>query len=91
MSRSKNLISNTMILAAGTFASKIIVLLMTPIYTMLLSPAEFGIADLVAQTSNMLIPLACVGICEGLFRFTLDCEVSDRNTHNISDVGCYIF
>ncbi len=78
MSRSKNLISNTMILAAGTFASKIIVLLMTPIYTMLLSPAEFGIADLVAQTSNMLIPLACVGICEGLFRFTLDCEDKKR-------------
>ena len=78
MSRSKNLISNTLILAAGTFASKIIVLLMTPIYTMLLSPAEFGIADLVAQTSNMLIPLACVGICEGLFRFTLDCEDKKR-------------
>lgn len=74
MSRAKNLISNTLILGAGTFASKIIVLLMTPIYTMLLSPAEFGIADIVAQTSNMLIPLACVGICEGLFRFTLDCE-----------------
>ena len=78
MSRSKNLISNTLILAAGTFASKIIVLLMTPIYTMLLSPAEFGIADLVAQTSNMLIPLACVGICEGLFRFTLDCDDKKR-------------
>ena len=78
MSRSKTLISNTLILAAGTFASKVIVLLMTPIYTMLLSPAEFGIADLVAQTSNMLIPLACVGICEGLFRFTLDCEDKKR-------------
>lgn len=78
MSRSKKLISNTLILAAGTFASKIIVLLMTPIYTMLLSPAEFGIADLVAQTSNMIIPLACVGICEGLFRFTLDCEDKKR-------------
>ena len=78
MSRYKKLVSNTLILAAGTFASKIIVLLMTPIYTMLLSPAEFGIADLVAQTSNMLIPLACVGICEGLFRFTLDCEDKKR-------------
>ncbi|MBO7250178.1 MAG: polysaccharide biosynthesis C-terminal domain-containing protein [Clostridia bacterium] len=78
MSKSKNLISNTLILAAGTFASKIIVLLMTPIYTMLLSPAEFGAADLVAQTSNMIIPIACIGICEGLFRFTLDCEDKRR-------------
>ncbi|MBE6596186.1 MAG: hypothetical protein E7641_00810 [Ruminococcaceae bacterium] len=74
MSRYKKLISNTLILGAGTFASKVIVLLMMPFYTLILSPEEFGIADLVAQTANMLIPIACIGICEGLFRFALDCE-----------------
>ncbi len=74
MSKYKKLISNTLILGAGTFASKVIVLLMMPFYTLILSPEEFGIADLVAQTANMLIPIACIGICEGLFRFALDCE-----------------
>lgn len=72
MSRYKNLISNTLILGAGTFASKVIVLFMMPLYTLWLSPEEFGIADIVSQTANMIIPVACIGICEGIFRFTLD-------------------
>ena len=74
MSKYKKLISNTLILGAGTFASKVIVLLMMPFYTLILSPEQFGVADLVTQTANMIIPVACVGICEGLFRFTLDCD-----------------
>ncbi|MBE6531739.1 MAG: hypothetical protein E7679_06620 [Ruminococcaceae bacterium] len=74
MSRYKKLISNTLILGAGTFASKVIVLLMMPFYTLILSPEQFGVADLVAQTANLIIPIACIGICEGLFRFSLDCE-----------------
>ena len=74
MNKYKKLITNTMILAAGTFASKLIVLLMMPFYTKLLSPNQFGTADLVSQTANMIIPIACIGIAEGLFRFALDCE-----------------
>ena len=74
MSRYKKLISNTLILGAGTFASKIIVLLMMPFYTSILSPEQFGTADIVTQTANMIIPIACIGICEGLFRFSLDAE-----------------
>ena len=74
MNKYKKLISNTMILGAGTLASKIIVLLMMPFYTLVLSPDSFGTADLVTQTANIIIPLACIGVCEGLFRFSLDCE-----------------
>ena len=74
MNKYKRLVSNTLILGAGTFASKVIVLLMMPFYTLILSPEQFGVADLVTQTANMIIPVACIGICEGLFRFTLDCE-----------------
>ena len=74
MNKYKRLLSNTLILGAGTFASKVIVLLMMPFYTLILSPEQFGVADLVTQTANMIIPVACVGICEGLFRFTLDCD-----------------
>ena len=74
MNKYKKLISNTLILGAGTFASKVIVLLMMPFYTLILSPEQFGVADLVTQTANMILPIACIGICEGLFRFTLDCD-----------------
>ena len=78
MNKYKRLISNTAILGMGTFASKVLVFLLMPLYTAILSAEEFGVADLVAQTANLLIPLAAVGICDGLFRFTLDTEEGDR-------------
>ena len=77
MNKYKRLLSNTAILGMGTFASKVLVFLLMPLYTALLSTEEFGVADLVAQTANLLIPLAAVGICDGLFRFALDTEELD--------------
>ena len=49
-----------------------------PFYTSILSTAEFGTADLISQTANLLIPLAAVGICDGIFRFTLDSATDKR-------------
>ena len=72
MGRYKKLLSNTAILGAGTFASKVLVFLLMPFYTAILSTSEFGTADIISQTANLLIPLASVGICDGLFRFALD-------------------
>ena len=72
MGNYKRLLSNTAILGAGTFLSKVLVLLLMPFYTSILSTSEFGTADLISQTANLLIPLAAVGICDGIFRFTLD-------------------
>ena len=78
MGRYKRLFSNMAILGVGTFASKVLVFLLMPFYTALLSASEFGVADLISQTANLLIPLASVGICDALFRFTLDAEEGDR-------------
>ena len=72
MGRTKRLLSNTVILGAGTFASKVLVFLLMPLYTAVLSTAEFGVADVLTQTANLLMPLAAVGICDAIFRFVLD-------------------
>ncbi len=79
MGKYKRLLSNTAILGAGTFASKVLVLLLMPFYTAILSTEQFGTADLIAQTANLLIPLASVGICDGIFRFTLDASEGKRS------------
>ena len=78
MGKYKRLVSNTAVLGVGTFASKVLVFLLMPLYTSILSASEFGVADLITQTANLLIPLASVGICDALFRFTLDAEGADR-------------
>lgn len=71
----KKLILNTFILGIGVFASKLLVFLMMPLYTGILSPAEYSAADLISQTANLLMPLACIGITDGVFRFAMDKEI----------------
>ena len=93
MSRSekyKRLGSNTAILGAGTFASKVLVFLLMPFYTSVLSTGEFGMADLIAQTANLLIPLAAVGICDGIFRFTLDACQDEAHRKRVFSTGMAI-
>lgn len=77
MNRYKKLFSNTVILAFGTFGSKLLVFLLMPLYTYLLSPAEYGTAELISGTANLIMPLACVGITNGIFRFAAE-RGSDR-------------
>ena len=72
MGRYKKLFSNAGILAIGTFASKFLVFFMMPLYTRYLLPEEYSTADLISQTANLLIPLACAGITNGVFRFAVD-------------------
>ena len=78
MGKYKKLLSNTAILGAGTFTSKVLVFLLMPLYTALLSTEQYGTADILTQTANLLIPLAALGIGDGLFRFALDADERRR-------------
>ncbi len=78
MGKYKKLLSNMAILGAGTFISKVLVFLLMPLYTALLTTEQFGTADILTQTANLLIPLAALGISDGLFRFALDCGEDKR-------------
>ena len=75
----KTLLSNTAILGVGTFASKLLVYFLMPLYTACLTSDQFGRADLIAQTANLLIPILSVSICDAVFRFTLD-RAKDRGS-----------
>ena len=78
MGRFKKLLSNTAILGAGTFISKVLVFLLMPLYTACLSSSEFGVADILMQTANLIIPIAVIGVSDGLFRFTIDADPRRR-------------
>ena len=72
MNRYKKLLFDTLILGLGTFGSKLLVFLLMPLYTALLSTDQYGTAELITSTANLVIPLACVGITNGVFRFAAD-------------------
>ena len=68
----QTLAGNTVKLGLGTFGSKVLVFLMVRFYTEYLSPADYGTADLITQTANLLIPLVSLGITDAVFRFAMD-------------------
>ncbi len=79
MGRYKKLFMNTAVLGIGTFASKFLVFFMMPLYTGCLLPEEYSTADLITQSANLLMPLACAGITNGVFRFAMD-ENEDKRS-----------
>lgn len=82
----KTLVSNTMLISLGTFSSKLLVFFMVRFYTSYLTPADYGTADLITQTANLLFPLISLGITDGVFRFAVDHTEQRRN---IFSVGVY--
>ncbi|MBR2380978.1 MAG: oligosaccharide flippase family protein [Clostridia bacterium] len=78
MDRYKKLLSNTLILTIGTFASKLLVYFLMPLYTAILSTEQYGTADLITNAANLLIPFCCIGITHGVFRFAADEDESNK-------------
>lgn len=68
----KTLMDNTFLISLGTFGSKLMTFLMVRFYTGILTPSDYGTADLIMQTANLLLPVVSMGIANGVFRFALD-------------------
>ena len=78
MNRIKYLMKNSLIFALGTIGTKLINFLLVPLYTNVLLPSEYGIADLVFTLGTFLVPVLILNINEAILRFSLDKE-SDSN------------
>lgn len=71
-SKYKYLIKNTGILAISNFSSKLLVFFLVPIYTSVLSTAEYGTYDLAMSTVLLLYPVLTVNIVDGVMRFSME-------------------
>lgn len=72
MDKYKKLASNTIIFAIGTFSSKILSFLLMPFVTRMMGTGDYGAADLVQQTANVLIPIVTLAVNSAALRFALD-------------------
>lgn len=82
----KTLLNNTLLISLGTFGSKILTFLMVRFYTGVLTPSDYGTADLIIQTANLLLPVISMGMAEGVFRFALS---HPRGRRSVFSVGVY--
>ena len=78
MSKTEKLGKNFALLTVGSFGSKILTFLLVPLYTSVLSTAEYGVVDIINTTVSLVYPLAILVISEAVIRFCLDSE-SDLN------------
>ena len=70
-SKYKKLFKNSAVFFIGNLGSKVITFLIVPFYTYFLTTEEYGTADLVTTTVNLLVPFAMMGMNEAVLRFTV--------------------
>ena len=77
--KTKELLYNTVVFAVGGFGSKILNYFLIPLYTIYLSTAEYGTADLLTSTTSMIIPLLSLCMGHAVLRFVLG-KTENRQT-----------
>ena len=66
----KTLLKNSSILGIGEVLSKLLVFILLPLYSSVLTTGEYGIATLVADSSNLLFPIVTFGVSQAVFRYS---------------------
>lgn len=66
------LIKNFGILTLSNFGSKILSFVLIPLYTSVLTTAEYGVYDIYATTVSLALPILTLNISSAVIRFSLD-------------------
>lgn len=70
--RKRYLLKNTAIFALGSMGTKLIMFILVPIYTVVLSTKEFGSVDLIFTIGTVVVPILTLNMGESVMRFSLD-------------------
>lgn len=74
----KKLVNDSLILAIGSFGSKLITFFLVGFYTYYLTTSEYGTADLLLNSINLALPIVSLSISEGVLRFALDSKQQEK-------------
>ena len=80
MNKIKLLIKNMGLFALANVGSKMLALVMVPIYSYVLTTSEFGITDIYMTTMNLLVPVVSCSIFDAVFRFSMGTS-EDKRVH----------
>lgn len=83
MSREKQLVKNTVIVAVGKICTQFISFFLLPLYTAMLSTEEYGTVDLLNTYISLLLPLIILQIDQGIFRFLIDVRENEEEKKSL--------
>lgn len=86
MGQYKRLGKNIILQTIGKFSSKLLVFLLVPLYTSVMTTEEYGIADYVNVTINLLYPIITLIIVEAEVRFALDPLEDKKQVFTFSNI-----
>lgn len=75
-----SLASDTMLFGVSSLTSKLVIFVLLPIYTSVLSSQEYGIADMITNLVNLFYPLLTLAVAEAVLRYSLS---SDYNRNEL--------
>lgn len=88
------LIKNIGLFAIGSFGTKLVSFCMLPLYTAILSTADYGTVDLIQSTAQLLMPILLLSIQDATLRFGMDPEYKKKDvlstTINIIAKGTFV-
>ena len=77
------LMKNTGILTISNFSSKILVFLLVPLYTSVLTTEEYGTYDLIISTVTLVYPVITLNIADAVMRFSMDRNYDKKKVASI--------
>ncbi|MBR6525973.1 MAG: polysaccharide biosynthesis C-terminal domain-containing protein [Clostridia bacterium] len=75
----KSLFSTAAIFAISNVLSKLVLSLLLPLYTRMLTTAQYGTAELLTTISQLVVPLCSLAIQDSVFRFSMDSKQNPGN------------
>jgi len=88
MNKYKKLAFNTVIFAIGSFGSKILVMLLTRLYTKNINPTDSSRKEMLELTANLLIPIVTFCMADTLLRYGLDKMQDKRKVFTTASCIC---
>lgn len=81
----------SVIYGVGIVISKLASIIMLPIYTRYLTPADYGVAELLTTTTDIIGMIAAVGLTATIFKFYAEYEAPDEKNEVISTAFILLF
>lgn len=76
--RYKRLLTDTGVFAISNFGSKALTFLLIPLYTSVLSTEEYGTAEILTTTVNLIYPILTLSIYDATLRFAIDTNYDNK-------------
>lgn len=89
LNRYSKLLNNSIIFALGNLGSKLVVILLVPLYTFYMTSQDYGIVDLISSTQALMMPFITLTIEQALLRYIISNQDKEE-TNSLFSTSLFI-